>query len=615
MVSLTVGLPTIGLTQMTPQQSSYIAKGLQQAAEANLNADNMGAIDGVREVLPDFDDPQIFQSGIHNVIKRTEGITHAIQSTAQLKNPVQANQLGRITYKAVGYDRDANRPILIPNLSPIEKEFQEGNSTLGIAEQLVMDNLQNIIDFYVNWESDWSINGLCFNPPSAWYPYQEYYFPYVWGEINSDPLRGEYLPNDSLIPGLPSVREVFEDALKNDDVTVGGIDVTLPRGPYNLLPPFSLADQIFDDAPGKTDNAYTFAEEMAPLEINRVKAIAEPDFGSAPENYTLQKEVTDRFGDHLDSLGEKGSIPNTPRAIEPGRPALMKRLQNKFGDRMLNTGGYGSAGRNLEHHRFSGISGMGASPQALLGNCHYATVTEVIPPIVHRSDNPAVIPFSRSSHYSDLLLLMNGRLDKLSIADTSGSCMGYDLFSGAPGGLPQTLGFDGGEFGLLGKLNPGNAGVGGIAANANRNNCLKEGGSIYPLTNRIQGNKNFKANFFTKFLRSDKLTSLYSFGLMPSFHRWNYNRGGRTHPATKLQVVRSSFGEQSPSPLTENRYEQLWSSNPTNYDRAEKGTERHRAVYVEWHYINCCPGGYHVVWGPEPQIRGRENFNKDMWTF
>ncbi|MCB0329044.1 MAG: hypothetical protein KDD70_05260, partial [Bdellovibrionales bacterium] len=326
-------------------------------------------------------------------------------------------------------------------------------------------------------------------------------------------------------------------------------------------------------------------------DINRTEALTMPHADGTPQT------PLERASLYLPAIGSQGQIPDTPSAANGfhANPQALKR------------GEVNSSHRNLEFHQFSGMAQFTHFPKAFAGNCHQNITVELIPPFIHRSDNPALYPFSRSKTNNDLLLMLKGKANKVALATTPDVCLAYDLQGTR--GLPGALGAWGSDpkFGTLSEIN--SSLIGALTLNgATPNNCMRSSGAVWDLTNRIRGNKPFQANFYTRFLRADKLTNLYSDNGFHSFHRWD---GAGSRYPSRLQVVNSSFGTHGPKMVTESRYKDVW-TDPSNYSNARFGGGNiDYARYVVWVGMNCCPKKYKVIWGPTPQIDGDEEFTGD----
>ncbi|MCB0330117.1 MAG: hypothetical protein KDD70_10645 [Bdellovibrionales bacterium] len=458
----------------------------------------------------------------------------------------------------------------------VGRTYDGGQNILLIALKMVFDFVDNIVDFYTG-EADWAITGLC-NKKTKFYPYQRYTWPSLWFEETDKMGRGQYL--DDLV-----IWPLFEQFL---------FDGPSPG------PRFS-ADNIID-FPG---NVYDYAKTQSRYDINRSMALTMPK-GNGEQQTNFERIV--EYSPILGEVGKKGSVPSAPAAID--------QFEDYPG--ALSRGETSMTHRNIESYRFDGLANLTNIPVAFLGNCHHRYQSINAFPFIHRTDNPLYYYNARSPSYNDTTLMFRGQVSKLinpidSVSSTPGHCTAYDLL-GTPGasGMIGSLGFyPNAKYGLLTEVNKGV--LGGIATltTATDKNCLRHAGSIYPLTNRIQKGKNFEADFWLKLIRFDVLSNLVSFQNLPSHHR-TAGRGSRW--ATKVQLTDGVFGSSGPSPVL-TRWSNPW-SNPTGYDNSKPGGEDvYIASGVEWNTYECCPSGYSVIVGDNPQIKGRERYGDGWYSF
>ena len=346
------------------------------------------------------------------------------------------------------------------------RSFEGGQNPLAIALDMLSDHIDYIWDFYTG-EANWSINGIC-KKKTFFYPYQKYDYHMIGGEFTSDIGRGQFLDNLIVWP-------LFKSILEN--------------GP--LLPIVSTSGIT-----PVVGGVYDFADEMAPIEINRARAASEPKTDGT------QKSPLQRAAAMALALGTQGSIPNTPGESSGfhDHPQALKR------------GAMGKGFRNIEFHRYSGLESLTRFPQAFLGNCHHFMVSELIPPFIHRSDNPLYWHFTRNRTIMDMLYLLKGKANKVALSYTPDVCVAHELAGSR--GLPAAMGvwhLDQ-KFGTLSSVNT--TMVGAVALpGANQDNCLTGAGNIYPLNNRIQGGFSFAAAAHNRFIRANRLTQITSFGL------------------------------------------------------------------------------------------------------
>ncbi|MCI5065703.1 hypothetical protein MRY87_08270 [bacterium] len=508
---------------------------------------------GLRESLPETDLPAAATAARHLANKVPEILDLAADAATSGKTVAEIQGVsGGLRENAEGIQE----PI------PLERSYARGNTTWGLVAQMASDYGRAVTDFY-GGEADWAITGLC-NKKTKFWPYQQYTWPAIQGEISSDLFRGKYL--DRYL-----IRSLFKRMLFSG---------------FNA--PISMVDDV-EFAP----DAFDVGDFLAPYEMNRVRQVA------APEDDGQQSTPATRAARLAGSVGKRGGVPKNPSEATAAHsnPYALKR------------GAYNSTHRDLEYSRFSALQTILPfdMPRPILGNCHIKYVTESIFPVIHRSDNPVVFPFARSSVYSELLMLIRGAAEKVVLASMPGRCMQYNLMNrdglvGALGAYPTDD-----RFGTVAKLNRGFSGAATLAG-ASEVNCLQSAGAIYPVTNRVAGGKNFKANFLTRMLRADVLTNLISNNQLPSFHQ-TPGRGSRW--PTKIQITDSSFGSTPPMALNTPWWETVW-KDPDTYSNQRKGTNIDIASFVEWHTYECCPPGMRVIKGDEPQIRGHERYNRDQ---
>lgn len=453
-----------------------------------------------------------------------------------------------------------------------ERSFEEGSNVADIAAQMLWDWGLNVWDFYANWESKWKISGLC-RKKTKFYPMQKYYWPAVWFEQSSDMYRGRYF--EQML-----IRPLYQGWIED-----------------GTLPIIALSG-LFDDR-------YDMAKELAPREINRIKAVAGPDENGEQKSHSSRLEAL------ANALGSSGDIPSVHEPAYAIGESVLKEL-TKYGE-------VSARGRNVESYRFAGLSQYMNFPSALLGNFHKRTPSAL--PFVHRTDNPLIFPYTRNQSALDILHVLNLQITELNLGAIPGHCMQYDQLQ--LHGLPGAMGVvSNGNFGLLSKVHPDPASIPFLTANANNRKCLKGGGSVYPLTNFVAGGKHFKSAFYTKFLRMNKLSKLYTFNIpemgLPMFH---HHAGYGSRFASKIQIHESSFGgSDNPHFITESTLDTAWTKPNYNNKRiadgeeggivtgADSGLDLDIGSGVEWHRYDLCPPGYKVLWGDNPQIRGHETY-------
>ena len=462
--------------------------------------------------------------------------------------------------------------------SPREREFEEGSNVADIAAQMLWDWGLNVWDFYVNWESEWEISGLC-KRKSSFFPRQKYWYPAVWFEQSSDMYRGKYL--EQMI-----VRPLFKEWI--EDGTIAGAQAGL----------IGLSG-LFDDR-------YEMAQELAPREINRVRAISDPKEDGTQKTYVERTEAL------ISALGSDGDISSLHEPLYALGKSRMKDLY-RYGE-------VSARGRNVESYRFVGLSQYTSIPTAFLGNWH-TSYSESIP-FVHRTDNPLIYPYTRNQSTLDLLLLIRGQPQNLNLGALPGNCLAFNYLDQPLTGTPGAMGVDfDGEFGLLSKIHPDEPSLTTLALNANSRKCLR-GSSIYPLTNFVAGGKNFKNAFYTKFLRMNKLSDLYSFGLpymrLPMFHHYS---GYGSRFRSKIQIHDSSFdGDDEPHRINLSTLSTPWTNPGYNNEREagggdggiitglDNGRKLDIGSGVEWHRYDLCRPGYRPLYPRKRQIKGHERY-------
>ncbi|MCB0328635.1 MAG: hypothetical protein KDD70_03195 [Bdellovibrionales bacterium] len=517
-------------------------------------------INFVGDIITPADIPAVAKAAEYVTEKSLEASQLFGDSIQQGKSPAEVNRLA--TGIALGRSGSLE-------YQDAQRSYAGGNDPLSIAALMFEDYVKIIVDFYTG-ASEWKINGICSNLLSE-VPYQEYYYPVASGEITSDPFRGSHLDNVVVAP-------TFESFIQN--------------GP---MLPIVTRDEITGFLDG-----YSLSETLTPYDVERVRAPTHPKSSGAQPNFN-ERVINSGL-----SIGTKGNIPTAS-----GSASSIKGMNVSF-----KRGEQGESFRNLEFHRFSNLVTItkGKFPVVPLGNCHQRLrILEREAPFIHRSDNPLLFPLTRANSYQDLYLLLKRKVDKVQLSASPGHCIGHD-FSQARG-LIGSIGawpFDP-RFGSLSKVNPGVSG--GICQlyGANSDNCLTGAGSLYPLTNRIAKSTTFEADFYTRFLRADKLTGLITKNKLPSFHREGSRRGGSRYPS-KLQVLESSFGSTPPRVVQPGTWKDHWRDPASRIQTERKGTDIDIARYVEWTGMNCCPSGYFVVAGPVPEEKGRRIYKADGWN-
>lgn len=557
-----------GITQMGHAQNPNLDPFIDPTS---LTQDLMNSAQEVIAALPQSD-----TAGVSAASARIESIaiqadalriqseaTRTSQAIETMLTPAELN--GLVT-------RVPSTPLTPSAYSAKERSFEGGSNAADIAAQMLWDWGLNVWDFYANWESKWQVSGLC-TKKSKVYPMQKYYWPAVWFEQSSDMYRGRYL--EQMI-----IRPLYQSWIED-----------------GTLPIIALSG-LFDDR-------YDMAKELAPREINRIKAVAEP--GENGE----QKTHSSRLASLANALGSSGDIPSVHEPAYAMGESVLKEL-TKYGE-------VSARGRNVESYRFAGLSQYMNFPSALLGNFHKRTPEAL--PFVHRTDNPLIFPYTRNQSALDLLLLLNLQINEMNLGAIPGHCMQYNQLQ--LHGLPGAMGVvQNGNFGLLSKVHPDPASIAFLMANANDRKCLKGGGSVYPLTNFVAGGNNFKSAFYTKFLRMNKLSKLYTFNLpemgLPMFHHYG---GYGSRFSSKIQIHESSFdGSDKPHHITASTLDAAWTNTNYNNKRiadseeggivsgADSGLNLDIGSGVEWHRYDLCPPGYKVLWGDNPQIRGNETY-------
>lgn len=613
---------------------SYLEKGLQAVQQAQGSVDYQAVADSLSDHIPG-DKTEIEHATYYNAVKTYDALKllqNALSKKVpgtdqymypamyqQLAQPVQQWEISNENGQSIKIPIFSDAPINLQSANSIyherpyikgyqNKRYYNGNDVNSIADQMIEDYIEDELEFHLG-VGNWHERGLCWNnnPAAPEYSqYQAFWFPSVYGEITEDPLTGEFLPNDDDAVTTPSggqlsTREFFVKWLRDGKNAATDTDV---------------------------DNIYKTNRELAPYDINRGKAL-----GTVNSNNEI-KSPNDRNSDHKSSVGSKGSIPDAPQETEKLDP---NPYAFSFGEGFMQAD-YGLRGRSIEFHRFNSLASSlglvfwpGADP-----NC---MDRPNMPLNAHRSDNPLYYAFTRSTAYADLLMQYMGKQHKFMVGDAIGSCIGYDLknSAGAPSGPKNILGTG---TGLLKYLNPS----GGLMGQDSRDNCMQEAGSIYPLSHLVQNNKYFQANFFLQMIRSTKLTRYigdYYGGGVPSFHRWDAQRGDAEHFASLLQLKRGSFVDGSnadpnfdgsPRVISDDHddwYKHLWQTDPADYNNSRGKPEDeddadgdgypdrdwHRGVWLEWHYVHACchPGHVPTPDSEQTQILGSENFDDDGW--
>jgi hypothetical protein len=350
---------------------------------------------------------------------------------------------------------------------------------------------------------------------------------------------------------------------------------------------------------------YTTMKNVTPKEINRAKVVGEPLTNGE------QKSYGNRSSDLLATFNSSGEVPSVD---EPAYQVGENTLKN-----LTKYGEVSARGRNIEMQFLPGIvNQLGIAGFGWLG---FARVHEpfdnVAGYIYHRTDNPLVFPFARSQSAVDILLSANGKISELNLGALPGHCMQYDQMQGH--GLSGAMGVaPNGNFGLLSKVHPDNIGRGVLTSNANERKCLKGGGSVYPLINFVAGGENFKAAFYTRFLRMSKLIDLYSILPLvpkaPMFHQ--YKDYGSVFQS-KIQIHDASFPfNNDPHRIDANTLDSHW-TNP-HYDNKRTATSDSDGLNIDiargnmWVGIDACRRGYYpiiVLNGNWIQIRGDEKYS------
>ncbi|MCB0329046.1 MAG: hypothetical protein KDD70_05270 [Bdellovibrionales bacterium] len=516
-------------------------------------------VEGLVGVVPVSDLPAAAVAQRYVAEKALDAVELQLNVTASTKGETPAQHQGLTGRLITGRSGQ-------PEYKRLPQSFEEGADLASIALRMFEDFTQMLIAYY-SGAGEYTINGLCYKPLISFAPYQEYRIPYGSGEIASTSLRGSYL--DNLI-----VRPAFKALLED--------------GP--------LAPIISRDGVQLVNNFFESSDGLAPLEVNRMKALTQPD--SDGEQYSPLQRTFNRVAE----MGGRGEVPRTPDEIE-----------GFHGYRGARSRGEHGTFRNLEFHRFSNLVDIIGSSALIVpfGQCHApAPIMEEVFPFIHRSDNPLFVHFNRSQEMLDLYLLLKGKQEKVSLATTPGLCVAYDIGHGR--GPLESLGISAdSRFGLLSGVNRGLSGAGALAAHASRDNCLLGAGSIYPLNNRVQGGKNFSGNFYTRFLRADKFTGLVTDNQLPSFHRYS---GGGSRYASKLQLLRGSLGRSGPEVVQPGRWKDPWRDSPSEYATDRAGARMDLASYAQWQKVNCCPRGFSPIVGPSPQIFGSEVYTGDGWN-